>query len=103
MVGIEVRSLKHHRIPPLNRSSVQRELSFSRKRTQNVDLPDRVGPVKIQVNGCFNLTSALIALVEMMLSPSNRLTYIERVRTIIVSQTTLEKDTLQILSGFFHY
>ena len=56
LVGIEVRSLKHHRIPPFNRCSVQRELRFYRKRTQNVDLPVSVGPAIIPVNGCLNLT-----------------------------------------------
>ena len=68
-------------IPPLNRCSVQRELRFCRKRTQNLDLPDPVGPAIIQVNECLNLTSAIIALVEVTPSPRNRLIYTQRVRT----------------------
>ena len=54
---------------------------FCRKRTQNVELPVPVGPAIIQLNGCLNLTSALLGLVEMTLSPRNRLIYTQRVRT----------------------
>ena len=81
LVGIEVRSLKHDRIPPLNRCSVWRELKFCRKRTKNFDLPDPVGPAIKQVNGCFNLTYALIAVFEITLSPRNLLSYTQPVRT----------------------
>ena len=80
-MGIEVHSLKHHRITPLNRCSVRRELRFCRKPLQNVDLTDPVGAAMLHVNGCLNLTSALIALVEMTLSPRNRLMYTQSVRT----------------------
>ena len=67
--------MKHHRIHPLNRCSVQIELRFCRKRIQNVNLPDPVGLAKIQVNGCLNVTSAFIALVEMTLSPRKPFIY----------------------------
>jgi len=49
--------------------------------TQNHDLPELVGLAIIQVNGCLNLTSALIALVEMMLSPRGLLIYTRTERT----------------------
>ena len=98
-VGIEVRSLKHHWIPPLNRCSVQRELRFCRKRTQNVDLPDPVRSAMIHVNGCLNLTSVLIALVEMTLSPRNRLIYPRRVQT---NYRLSDGAWNMILCRFFH-
>ena len=79
-VGIEFCSLKHHRIPPLNRCSVRRDLSFCRKLTQNFHLPDPIGPIIMHVNQCLNLTSALIAPVEMTLSPRNPLIYTGRVQ-----------------------
>ena len=81
LVGIQVRSLKHHRITLMNRCSVERKLRYCRKRTQNVNLPDAVGPAIIQVNGCLNLTSVLIALDKMTLSPRNLLIYTRKVRT----------------------
>ena len=67
--------MKHQRIPPLFRCSVQRKLMFCRKRTQNVDLSDPVCPAIIQANVCLNVTSALIALDEMSLSPRHLLRY----------------------------
>ena len=75
LVGIEARSLANHSIPPSNLCSVQRELSFCSRRTQNDDLSEPVGPAIIQVNGCLNLTSVLIALVEMTLSQRHLLIY----------------------------
>ena len=92
LVGIEVRSLKLYRIPSLIRCSEQRELSFCRKRTQNVALPDPVGYALIQVNWCLNLTSALIATQPSFLYPNV---------TVVLSslRPRLKKNTLWILSS----
>ena len=75
LVGIDVVSQKHHRNHILNRRSVQRELVFCRKRTQNVVFPDSVGSAIIKVNGCLNLTFAPIALDEMTHSARNQFIY----------------------------
>ena len=80
LVGLEVRSLKHHRIRPSNGCSVQRDLSFCRKRTSNV-LPDPIGPAIIQASGCLNLTSVCIAPVKMTFSPHNLYIYTWTERT----------------------
>ena len=102
--GMEVRSLKHHRIPSLNRFSVQRELSFCRKRTQNVDLPDPVVSTTIQVNGFLNLTSALIALVKWRSGHATCLFVPGRNGRIIVSLTPLKKwYSIDLILGFCHY
>ena len=79
-------------------------LKFCRKQTQNVDLQDPAGPAIIQVNGCVNLTSALIALIELTLLPSNQLNYSRTVRTIIVSQTPLQKGySIDLILRVCHY
>ena len=99
LVGIEVRSLKHHRIPPLNRCSVQRELRFCWKRTQKVESPDPGVPAIIHVNGCLNLISVLIALDEMTLSPRNLLIYTQTLRTYY----RLDDADWKRILGFCHY
>ena len=93
LVGIEVRSLKHHGILPSNSCSVQREPRICRKRTLNVDLPDLVGPSIIQVNVCLNMTSVLIVLheIDWFLSSRESVIYTLRDGRIVISMTPLEK------------
>ena len=69
---------------------------------QNDDLPEQLGPLMMQVNGCLNLRSLL--MTDLAVYPTPSFKRIRRERTCCHRDTVLqERDPVNLILGLCDY